>query len=233
MTAQLNYGKPAKIFHWLIVALLAAQYPVGWLMPDIHGDMQPGAPMALHISIGIVILALIVARLIWRLTHPVTPDSSLPRWQQLSAEATHWLLESYYDPLDITEAIIRGHGGPCERLRLATLSFSARNVRHLRGLMDEGAVRGLTLLCSDWMADANPKVYDLARADLADQRGATLARARCHAKVAVIDLAGGARFVIEGSGNTSSCRTIEQLMCANDAGLAEWHAGWIDRLAAR
>jgi hypothetical protein len=148
-------------------------------------------------------------------------------------EATHWLLESYYDPLDITEAIIRGHGGPCERLRLATLSFSARNVRHLRGLMDEGAVRGLTLLCSDWMADANPKVYDLARADLADQRGATLARARCHAKVAVIDLAGGARFVIEGSGNTSSCRTIEQLMCANDAGLAEWHAGWIDRLAAR
>ena len=48
--------------------------------------------MALHISIGIVILVLIVARLIWRLTHPVAPESSLPRWQQLSSEATHWLL---------------------------------------------------------------------------------------------------------------------------------------------
>src|ERR1700758_1428380 len=89
-TAQ--YGATAKIFHWMIVALLAAQYPVGWLMPDIHGDMQPGAPMALHISLGIVILALIVARLVWRLTHPVAPESSLPRWQQLSSEATHWLL---------------------------------------------------------------------------------------------------------------------------------------------
>ena len=33
-------------------------------MPDIHGDMRPGAPMALHISVGVVILALIVARLI-------------------------------------------------------------------------------------------------------------------------------------------------------------------------
>jgi cytochrome b561 len=87
-----QYGATAKIFHWMIVALLAVQYPVGWLMPDIHRDMQPGAPMALHISIGIVILALIVARLIWRLTHPVAPESSLPRWQQLSSEATHWLL---------------------------------------------------------------------------------------------------------------------------------------------
>ena len=87
-----HYGATAKIFHWMIVALLAVQYPVGWLMPDIHRDMQPGAPMALHISIGIVILVLIVARLIWRLTHPVAPDSSLPRWQQLSSEATHWLL---------------------------------------------------------------------------------------------------------------------------------------------
>jgi cytochrome b561 len=90
--AAAQYGATAKIFHWMIVALLAVQYPVGWLMPDIHGGMQPGAPMTLHISIGIVILALIVARLIWRLTHPVAPDSSLPRWQRLSSEATHWLL---------------------------------------------------------------------------------------------------------------------------------------------
>ena len=87
-----QYGTTAKVFHWMIVALLAVQYPVGWLMPDIHRDMQPGAPMSLHISLGIVILALIVARLIWRLTHPVAPESSLPRWQRLSSEATHWLL---------------------------------------------------------------------------------------------------------------------------------------------
>jgi cytochrome b561 len=29
---------------------------------------------------------------VWRLTHPVGPDSSLPRWQRVSSEATHWLL---------------------------------------------------------------------------------------------------------------------------------------------
>lgn len=92
MTAQLQYGRPAKILHWLIVSLLAMQYPIGWLMPDIHRGMRPGAGMTFHVSIGIVILALTAIRLIWRLTHPVAPESSLPAWQRLSSEAVHWLL---------------------------------------------------------------------------------------------------------------------------------------------
>ena len=92
MTARLQYDATAKIFHWLIVALLLAQYLIGWLMPDIHRDMKPGAPMTFHVSIGIVILVLIVLRFAWRLTHPVAPDSSTPRWQRLGSEAMHWLL---------------------------------------------------------------------------------------------------------------------------------------------
>ena len=48
--------------------------------------------MSLHISIGITILVLIVLRLIWRLTHPVIPESYLPGWQRLSSELVHWLL---------------------------------------------------------------------------------------------------------------------------------------------
>jgi cytochrome b561 len=92
MIDRLQYGTTAKVFHWLIVALLLVQYPLGWLMPDIHRGMNPGEPMTFHISIGIVILALIVLRLIWRLTHPVAPESALPRWQRLGSQAAHWLL---------------------------------------------------------------------------------------------------------------------------------------------
>ena len=92
MTAPLHYGTPAKIFHWLIVALLAAQYPIGWLMPDLHRGMTPGAAMTFHVSIGIAILGLTALRLIWRLTHPVAPEGSLPPWQRVSSEAVHWLL---------------------------------------------------------------------------------------------------------------------------------------------
>jgi cytochrome b561 len=92
MTARLQYGTTAKVLHWLIVALLAVQYLIGWLMPDLHRGMKPGAPMTFHISFGMTILVLIVLRLAWRLTHPVAPESSLPPWQRLSSEVVHWAL---------------------------------------------------------------------------------------------------------------------------------------------
>ena len=92
MSDRLQYGTTAKVFHWLMVALLLAQYLIGWLMPDIHRGMKPGVAMTFHVSIGLVILATIVLRLAWRLTHPVAPESSLRRWQRLISEAVHWLL---------------------------------------------------------------------------------------------------------------------------------------------
>jgi cytochrome b561 len=92
MTARLQYGTTAKVFHWLVVALLLVQYPIGWLMPDIHRGMKPGAAMTFHVSVGMTILVLIALRLAWRLTHPVAPERSLAPWQRLSSEAVHWLL---------------------------------------------------------------------------------------------------------------------------------------------
>jgi cytochrome b561 len=91
MTERLQYGTTAKVLHWLIVALLMVQYSIGWLMPDLHRNMKPGAAMTFHISFGIVILVLIVLRFAWRLGHPVAPENSLPPWQRLGSQAVHWL----------------------------------------------------------------------------------------------------------------------------------------------
>ena len=91
MSDRLHYGIPAKVMHWLVVALLMIQFPIGWFMPDVHSG-PPGGPMTLHISLGITILALIALRVVWRITHPVAPESSLPSWQRISSEAVHWLL---------------------------------------------------------------------------------------------------------------------------------------------
>jgi cytochrome b561 len=91
MTNRLHYGTTAKVLHWLVVALLTVQYPIGWFMPDVHGG-PPGSAMTIHISFGITILALIVLRFLWRLTHPVAPESSLRALQRVTSEAVHWLL---------------------------------------------------------------------------------------------------------------------------------------------
>jgi cytochrome b561 len=54
--------------------------------------MEPGLSMQVHISIGLVVLALIVTRLLWRTTHPVPAEPQLPRWQRNASDAVHWLL---------------------------------------------------------------------------------------------------------------------------------------------
>ncbi|WP_371425800.1 cytochrome b [Tardiphaga sp.] len=91
MDRRLHYGNTAKILHWSVAVLLLVQFPIGWFMPDIHAG-PPGAAMSLHVSFGILILAVVAVRLIWRITHPVAPESSLPGWQRVSSEAVHWLL---------------------------------------------------------------------------------------------------------------------------------------------
>jgi len=87
-----EYGLTAKVLHWLIAAILVGQFAVGWLMPPVRRGMEPGTSMHVHISIGIVVLALIVLRLLWRLSHRVPPAAELPRWQAVASSAVHALL---------------------------------------------------------------------------------------------------------------------------------------------
>lgn len=85
-----SYGTFAKFLHWLIAAILVGQFVLGWLMPDVRRGMEPGLSMRIHVSIGILVLALIVVRLLWRMTHPVPSHSDLPPWQRNASLTVHW-----------------------------------------------------------------------------------------------------------------------------------------------
>lgn len=88
-----DYGALAKLFHWMILALVALQFTIGWLMPDIRRGMQPENWMNLHLSIGLLILALMSLRALWRLVHGAPPpEASLPPWQRIAAGLVHLLL---------------------------------------------------------------------------------------------------------------------------------------------
>ncbi len=91
--ADVGYTPVAKILHWLVVALVVAQFIVAWSMPHIGRDTVPNSAINLHISLGALILAVLVIRLAWRWTHPEpTPVAGLPPWQVTSARVVHWLL---------------------------------------------------------------------------------------------------------------------------------------------
>jgi cytochrome b561 len=88
VTTAPGYGFWHKSFHWLIFALIAAQYLVGSVMPHIGRNTPDEGWVAWHFSIGAAILLFIVLRLIWRLMHPVSLPE-MPGWQTQVAKLTH------------------------------------------------------------------------------------------------------------------------------------------------
>ena len=72
------YGGVAKTLHWLIVALLIAQYAIAWTMPDINPRTPPNTLVYLHFSIGVTILCFAVVRLLWRWRSSMRPPA--PCW---------------------------------------------------------------------------------------------------------------------------------------------------------
>jgi cytochrome b561 len=93
MSKSSSYTATAKFLHWLIVVLLIAQFVFAWTMPHIGRDTAVTNLISLHFSFGIIILAVAVARLVWRATHgEPAPLGGIPPWQVQSGRVLHWLL---------------------------------------------------------------------------------------------------------------------------------------------
>lgn len=88
-----GYGGVAKTLHWLVFALVAAQFVVAFAMPEIHRDTKPDTLINLHLSLGFTIIAVIAIRWMWRLGHPVPlVTADVPAWEVSLARGTHVLL---------------------------------------------------------------------------------------------------------------------------------------------
>lgn len=89
-----TYTSTAKWFHWLIVLLVGLELLIGVTMPGVRRNTTPGTLVNLHFSFGLTIIAVMVLRVLWRLTHPVP---SLPReTTRREAMAAHLMHVSLY-----------------------------------------------------------------------------------------------------------------------------------------
>jgi len=89
-----RYTTTAIALHWIIAVLVCVQFTWGWWMQDI--PKQPVGPRVdafnLHKSFGLVLFALMLFRLGWRIGHPPPPLPTMPRWQAWLASVTHVVL---------------------------------------------------------------------------------------------------------------------------------------------
>ena len=92
-TPQAGYTPLAKLMHWLVAALILAQFVIAYLMPHIGRNTKPDTIINLHFSFGVVILAVVIVRLLWRWAHAEPePLDGIPPWQVKSARAVHAIL---------------------------------------------------------------------------------------------------------------------------------------------
>jgi len=85
-----GWGDMVRAFHWLVAALIVAQGVIGLSMVQMGLTPAKVRVFALHKSIGLTILGLVLLRIAWRLTEkrPADPPA-MPRWQSRAARAMH------------------------------------------------------------------------------------------------------------------------------------------------
>lgn len=111
-----RYTKTAIILHWLIAIFIFLMFGLGWFMADLPKEApkqmaydlfdlgvytvqlaSEASPRTfyfnLHKSLGVIIMALIALRIIWRVTHqPPAPLASYKAIEKKLATAMHHLL---------------------------------------------------------------------------------------------------------------------------------------------
>ncbi len=111
-----QYTKTAILLHWLIAFGIFGMFALGWFMTDLPKEApkqmsydlfnwgvytwelaKEESPRAfyfnLHKSIGVTLLALIIIRLLWRITHkPPALLTSYKAWERKLSTGAHHLL---------------------------------------------------------------------------------------------------------------------------------------------
>lgn len=85
--SRAGYGLISILIHWISALLILFLFGLGIYMVDLgyYDDWYHKGP-ALHISLGLLVLALMLVRIVWRIANPSPEELSAGRKQQLAAK---------------------------------------------------------------------------------------------------------------------------------------------------
>ena len=89
-----GYGAIPQALHWLTVALVVLAWALGTFDDALPKGAARAAGLFVHISVGVAILAVLVARLLWRLADPPPPPEPtvLGVWLDWAGRLAHYAL---------------------------------------------------------------------------------------------------------------------------------------------
>ena len=87
-----RHSRITRLLHWLLVPLLWALFGFGKYLENAEPSLSNFHLWGWHKSLGLLAFALILIRLIWRLTSQKPLPENLPAWQHNAAAITHLVL---------------------------------------------------------------------------------------------------------------------------------------------
>jgi cytochrome b561 len=87
-----QWGSVAKFFHWITALLILGNGIFGLAMDLASSPMQKINWLALHKSIALTVLALLLLRVLWRWGDKRPVEEPAPRWQKITAHSVHGIL---------------------------------------------------------------------------------------------------------------------------------------------
>ncbi len=119
MPPPLRYAAPTRALHWITALMVLGLLPIGVLMLE-QGLARPTRDLLfiLHKNGGVIVLLLVLARIILRLSRPAPAlPASVPLWQQRAARGVQTALYALLLVMAISGYVrVRAGGFPIEML---------------------------------------------------------------------------------------------------------------------
>lgn len=133
--STIEWGSAARFLHWFIVILLIVQFALAWTAETKPEDSpEQLALLSRHISFGVTILLLVVARILWRFANPTPAAPAGARgWELLTSKATFGLLYLLLLAIPITGYVMTvAHGDPVYWFGVQLPTLSVAHATHDR-----------------------------------------------------------------------------------------------------
>jgi cytochrome b561 len=113
VSTRLRYGLVAQAFHWSTVVLVAAAYLVspGSSEQRVY-SLASDLTRQMHETVGILIFAIVLARILWRMIDAVPEAAPMEPWMKYSAKLGHLALYALLIALPLTAIVgawLEGH----------------------------------------------------------------------------------------------------------------------------
>ena len=125
---QPRYTATAMALHWITAAFVLAVLPLAWVAISLPRGPDKTLAFDMHKSVGLTILALVAARLLWRRWHPAPPQTYVPRGLALIGRVSHWLLYAIFILMPVSGYLLTAaHGRPVPFFYLFDIPALPRN----------------------------------------------------------------------------------------------------------